>query len=826
MGSLWLDVRYALRMMVKLPGMTAVLVITLALGIGASTTIFSVVNSVVLRPLPYEKPDELVRVYTEFSGGLGLKKFWVSGPEFEDLRNECRSCASVAGWSRGTASLAGGDRPVRIEAAYVTHELLPLLGVKPLLGRWIDKTEDRPGDPTVVVLGYDVWKRAFGGDPSIIGRTIRVDAMPVTVIGVMPAGFDFLDREEAWVPLNHDFVKHRERRGGHFLNVMVRLKPDSTITAFDQELAALIGNWSKAFAPGRHAIRHEDHPMVAAPFHQDLVGSLSTTLWLLQGAVLFVLLIAIVNVANLLLARSESRTREVAVRHALGASRRRLMRQFVTESLILGLVGGALGILVAVWAVDGVTALMPKSAPRANEITLDSTAVIFAVACSIVAALLFGLAPIVHARRTDLHGALKDGSNRMTGGKKQLRVRRILVISEIALAVVLVIGCTVMVRSFMKLQHVQPGFDPQNMLTFEIEIPQKTYPGVTGDVFWKRHLDRMRALPGVTHAALLGGLPPVRRLNANDIFFPNKVHVPAPFGVPWNVDYWQTISDDGMAALGARLVRGREFLPSDMPTSPMVVLINEAFANKFFPGEDPIGKQVQMNGRGDDEVKQTIVGVVADIKQNGIDKPAGTEIYAAATQWQLLSSPPEARISLFTVIRTQGDPSPLIPAIQRAVAEIDPTLPISKLQTMDDVVWEAVARPRFLTFLLTAFAGLALLLAAVGIYGVMAHTVAQRTHEIGLRVALGAQPRQVRGMVLRQAGTLVAMGVAVGLGVAIALEVAIGSKLRGLFYGDDLSQPLLLGGVAVAVSLTALLATWIPARRATKVEPTVALRSE
>ncbi|HEY5934872.1 MAG TPA: ABC transporter permease, partial [Kofleriaceae bacterium] len=685
MGSLWLDVRYALRMMVKSPGMTAVLVITLALGIGASTTIFSVVNSVVLRPLPYEKPDELVRVYTEFTGGLGLKKFWVSPPEFDDLRAECRTCASVAGWSRGTASLSGGDRPVRIEAAYATHELLPLLGVKPYLGRWFDKSEDRPGDPTVVVLGYDVWKRAFGGDPSIVGRTIRLDAMPVTVIGVMPPGFDFLDREEAWVPLNHDFVKNRHRRGSHFFNVVVRLKPDATITSFRQELAALTAGWAKKYEK-QHPIDGKQHLMLGEPFHQDLVGSLSTTLWLLQGAVLFVLLIAIVNVANLLLARSESRTREVAVRHALGASRRRLMRQFVTESLIMGLIGGALGILVAVWAVDGVTALMPKSAPRANEITLDSTAVIFAVACSIVAALLFGLAPIVHARRTDLHGALKDGSNRMTGTKARLRVRRALVVSEIALAVVLVIGCAVMVRSFLKLQQTQPGFAPQNMLTFELELPQKSYPGVTGDVFWKRHLERMRSLPGVTHATLLAGLPPLRRLNANDINFPGKVRVPPPFGVPWNVDYWQTIETDGMAALGARLVKGREILPSDTPESPKVLLINESFARKFFPGEEPIGQKVQIHGDGAEDWVQTVVGVVADIKQAGIDRPAGTEIFIPAAQYQVLSKPPESPISLYTVIRTDGDPSSLIPAVQRAVAELDPTLPISKMRTMDDVL--------------------------------------------------------------------------------------------------------------------------------------------
>lgn len=824
MTALWLDVRYALRMMVKSPGLTAVLVITLALGIGASTTIFSVVNSVILRPLPYSQPDRLVRIYTEFNGKLALHRFWVSPPEFEDLQKGCRSCESVAAWADGAASLAGGDRPVRVDAAYATHELLPALGVRPLLGRWFDASEDRPGDPQVVVLGYGVWQRAFAGDPGIIGRKIHLNAIPVTVIGVMPKDFRFLDRQEAWIPARLDIAK--ANRGGHYLNVLVRLAPGSSLGALQSELAALVAQWGTLRAPQRHAITHDDHPMIALGFQADMVGSLSTTLWLLQGAVLFVLLISIVNVANLLLARSETRTREVAVRHALGASRRRLVRQFVTESLILGLLGGALGILVAVWAVDGVTALMPKSAPRASEITLDATAVAFAVACSIAAALLFGVAPIMHARRSDLHGALKDGSSRMTGSKARLRVRRTLVITEIALAVVLVIGCTVMVRSFVRLQHVELGIQPDHLLTFGIGLPKKAYPDVQGDAFWRRHVERMRALPGVTGVALVDGMMPLRPLNANDIAFVGKTRTPD--GPPWNVDYWQIVEPGSLEALGARIVRGRSITTADVEGAPRVVLINEAFAAKFYPHEDPLGKQVIVNEDRDPAKNkvQTIVGIVADIKQAGIDQPAGTEVFIPNAQFAALNDPPESDLGMYTVLRTQGDPGELIPAVQRAVAELDPTLPLFEVRTMDDVMWEAVARPRFLTFLLSSFAVLALLLAAVGIYGVMAHTVAQRTHEIGLRVALGAQPRQVRAMVLRQASTLVAAGIAVGLGVAIALEQVLTSSLRGLFYGAQLSQPVLLTAVAIAVAATALLATWIPVRRATRVEPTVALRSE
>jgi predicted permease len=824
MGSLWLDTRYALRMMLRSPGLTAVLVVTLALGIGASTTIFSVVSSVVLRPLPYDKPDQLVRVYTEFLGKLELKKFWVSGPELDDLTRACRTCASVAGWRRGSASLSGGDRPIRIEAAYATHQLLPLLGVRPALGRWFDASEDRPGDPQVIVLGHDVWQRGFAGDPTIVGRKIRLDAMPVTVIGVMPKGFDFLDREEAWVPLDLDFAK--ENRGGHNYNVIARLAPGTSLAQLQAELGSLTAAWGASEGPKTHAISPTRHPMVAVPFQADLVGSLATTLWLLQGAVLFVLLISIANVANLLLARSETRTREVAVRHSLGASRRRLVRQFITESLILGLLGGALGVLVAVWAVDGVTGLIPKSAPRAGEITLDGAAIVFAVACAIAAALLFGIAPIMHTRKADLHSALKEGSPRTTGGKARLRVRRALVIAEIALAVVLVIGCTVMVRSFLRLQQVDLGFKPDHVLTYGIELPKKTYPGTDPDVFWHRLVDRMRALPGVTQVGLLDGMVPARPLNANDISFPGRTR--QPDDAPWNVDYWQLITDGSLDSLGARIVRGRNLTPADVEGAPRVVLINEAFAAKFFPERDPIGQQVEVYEYDEPAKKklQTVVGVVGNLKQAGIDQPAGTEVFIPVTQFASIFEPPQSVTSLYVVVRTAGDPGGLVPAVHRAVAELDPTLPLFEVHTMDDLLWEAVARPRFLMFLLTSFAGIALLLAAVGIYGVMAHTVAQRTHEIGLRIALGARPAQVRAMVLRQAARLVAAGVAIGLAAAVVLALALGASLGGVFYGEPLVQPLLLAGVALAVAVTALLATWIPARRATQVEPTVALRSE
>jgi putative ABC transport system permease protein len=463
MSNLWLDIRYALRMMLRAPGLTTVLVVTLALGIGASTTIFSVVNSVLLKPLPYKDSDRIVRVYTEFINANSLPKFWMSNPEYADLAKACRTCDGIAAWANGSAVISGGDRPIRVDAAWSTQSLADVLGVKPMLGRWWDPSEDRPGaDLTVVVIGYDVWQRAFNGDPAIIGTKITVDAIPVSIIGVMPKGFDFLGRQEAWVPLHMDAAE--DQRGSHNLNVITRIKAGESLASMRAEFAALVAEWGKTDGPQRHMLKTAEHPLLAVPFQADLVGGIATSLWMLQGAVLFVLLISVVNIANLLLARSEARNREVAIRHALGANRRRLMRQFITESLLLGLFGGALGVLVSVWSVDAIAALIPRSATRVDEIQLDAAAVIFAAACAIGAALLFGIAPILHARKTDVHSGLKDGSNRMTGTRARLRVRRALVIVEIVLAVVLVASCIVMVRSFLKLQRVDLGFDPKHLL--------------------------------------------------------------------------------------------------------------------------------------------------------------------------------------------------------------------------------------------------------------------------------------------------------------------------------------------------------------------------
>jgi predicted permease len=822
MSSLWLDTRYALRMMARSPGLTTILVLTLALGIGATTTIFSVINAVLLRPLPYEAPDRLMRVSSAIDGKSGTQQLEMLRASFVDVEQHCRSCAGAGGWRFNTFALSGGDRPVRARITYTQASLWPLLGVRPQLGRWLDAKDDT-GDPQVLMLSDHIWRQFFAANPGVIGRQVQVNGKPMTVVGVMPPGFGFPSASlDAWLPINKDFLVDD---GGSFnLSLLVRLAPDASPAALQAELDAMAQRWTvevNKLAAQVGLASFVVHAVVR-PLLTDVVGDLSTTLWLLQGAVVFVLLISIVNVANLLLARSEARTREVAIRHALGASRGRLIRQFFTESVLLGGLGGGLGLLVAMWAIDGVTALLPRTAPRANEIALDARVVVFALACALASALVFGLAPILHARRTDLHGALKDGSPRMTGNKARLRVRRALVIGEIALAVVLVVGCTVMVRSFLHLQEVDLGFNPDRVLTFGVALPRTEYARTRAQQFWRQLSDRLAVLPGVRAATLSDEVPLLHPRNIDAIGFPGR-SANAPGEPDWLVDEVSIVDEHMIDGLGMRVIRGRGLLATDTEAAPGVALVNESFVAKFFAGRDPIGQQIKLLS-GQQPV-MTVVGVVDDVKQASVEQDAGTGLYFPLWQMGKLYNQ-ISETEMYAIVRTDGDPSALIPAAQRAVATLDPNVPMFNVRTMDDVTWQAVARPRFLLFLLTSFAGIALLLAAVGIYGVMAHTVAQRTHEIGLRIALGARPAQVRAMVLRQAGGLVAIGVVIGVIGAIVVSTALGASLTGMMYGESLAQPLLYVAVAIAVVITALVATWLPARRATQVQPTVALRSE
>jgi putative ABC transport system permease protein len=823
------DTRFALRTMAKHPSFTIVAVVTLGLAIGANTAIFSVVNAVLLRPLPYKDPDQLVRMYTQFPG-MKFDRFWLSRPEYFELGRESKSYTEIAGFTVGTLSIGGIDNPVRVPAAYCTHTLASVLGVAPYLGRFLSAEDDAPapdgvigGDPHAIVIGYDLWQRAFGGGKDVIGKKVTGDGMNVTIIGVMPPGFDFPgEGAQVWVPAQLDPMDFH--RGNHFLSVIGRLRPGASIASARAEMDGLITRWALVAAPSFHAITHTEHPMIVTSLKEETVGPAKWALWLLQGAVLFVLLIACANISNLLLARAEARAKEIAVRAALGARRGRLVRQFLTESVILGVAGGIVGLIIAVWGLDFTVSLIPDGAPRAKEIHIDGWVLAFGIGCALVTSLLFGLAPILHTRVADLHERLKDSGQRTTSPRQ--RFRRALVVAEVAMAVVLVIGCGLVIRSFNRLQKVNVGFNPDGLINMNLELLTKTYPSnEMAGAFWDRLIADLQAIPGVKSAALMTGLPPFRRVNANDIWFDGKAP-PGKDGPVWNVDFWNSVSAGYFATMGIPLKEGRLFDATDGPTSGQVVIVNETFARKFYPGESAVGKRVRVTGGfNPDRPMQTIVGVVGDVKQQGLEMPTGTEIYMPYRQAIQIFSGMPYRMNI--VLRADGvTPASLATPARLAIQRQDASLPIADVRTLDQVLWSAVAKPRFLTFLMTIFAGLALVLAVVGVYGVMSYNVEQRTRELGIRVALGARPSGVRALVLGQGMFLVGIGVAVGLIGAFAVNAALAHAFSQVLYETRALDPTTFIAVGVLVVGVAALACWVPARRATRVDPMVALRAE
>jgi predicted permease len=808
------DVRYALRSLARAPGFAAVAILTLALGIGANSAIFSVLNGVVLRPLPYESPEELVRVASRFPT-LGFDKFWISPPEYMELRERTRSFASFGGYRTGMASVGGGDAPIRAVSAVATSDLFETLGVRAELGRPFNADEDLPGGENVATLSHELWQRAFGGDPGIVGRNIIVNGNDTRVTGVMRPGFDVADaRVEIWVPVQLD-PANRQNRGSHFLDVVARLNPNTTIEQARAELSVLVEGWAAA-NPETHVPTPDNHPIFLTGLQEDLVGGTRVALMLLLGAVGFVLLIACANVANLLLARAESRQKEIAVRSALGAGRGRLMRQFLTEGVVLSLVGGALGLLIGYAGVRVLLATNPRGIPRALEIALDGPVLLFTLAVSIVTGLIFGLAPALHLTKRTVTQSLRDGTGRTTASGARQRVRRALVVSEVALAVILVVGSGLMLRSFAALQKVDPGFDPDGLLTFQLFLPAATYPDPPGQAaFLDRLLDRMRAVPGVTSAAAMSGMPPRRDVNANDTDFEGLV--PTEDGPEFNTDYWQFVTRDYLETMDIPLRDGRLFNFADEGGTP-VVLINERLAEVFYPDLNPLGRRLRPPGDGVPWL--TIVGIVKDVKQGGLEEETGTEIYFLYPQ--VARAVGFAPRTMNIVLRTAGDPMQLASVVRSEVRALDAQLPVANLASMNDVMYDAVSRPRFITMLLAVFAAVALALAAIGTYGVMAYSVAQRRQEIGIRMALGAQASTVLGMVLGQGVAVAGLGLAIGIAGSFALTRLLSSLLFNVSATDPLaflSAPLLLGAVALA-------ACYIPALRATRVDPAIVLKQE
>jgi predicted permease len=809
------DLRYALRMLVKNPAFTAVAVVTLALGIGANTAIFSVVNAVLLRPLPFREPNQLVRVYSEFPT-MQLRKFWLSPPELLDIQKEAKSWEAIGAWAPGGQNVGTSSEPLRVTSAAVTRGLLETLGVQPLLGRNFTAEEDLNGGPNVALISYGLWQRAFGGSNDIIGKQIQVNSQSTTVVGVTPRDFAFPpgsnDQVEVLVPFQFD-PANPGNRGSHFLSVIGRLRPGVTIEQARSELTSLMEGW-RGENRAQHLLNPKGHPVLLLPLHEDVVGSARLAVLMLMGAVGFVLLIACVNVANLLLARAEARHREFAVRLALGAGLRRMVQQFIAEGLVLVFLAATLGTLLAFFGLKLLLLFAPDSVPRTGEIRVDLLVLAFTLGVSVIAVFLFALAPLAQIRETNLANWIRGASQRAIGGGGQV-VRKTLVITEIALAVVLVIGSGLMIRAFWKLQQVNTGFEPRGVLSFSINLPATSYKVPDRLRFATTLQQRLASLSGVTSASLAGGLPPLRRINANDTEI--EGYQQTPDGPAQNVDYWNVVGNDYFKTMKIRTLEGRTFEPSDdNDNAQQVVVVNQALAKRFWKGS-PVGRRVNP-GFADPKVWATIVGVVEDTKNAGMDKPSGPELYLQAHQ--------VAQFGLSTnmnfVVRTDGDPQALAAGVRAAVREIDPSLPVYGLRPMSEVVARSMVQPRFLSLLLATFSAIALFLAAIGIYGVMAYSVAQRTQEIGVRMALGAQRLHVLRLVFGQGFFLLVIGIVIGLGGAFALT----RLMRTLLFEVTATDPVTYSAVVALLTGIALLACYIPARRATKVDPLVALRYE
>jgi putative ABC transport system permease protein len=837
------DLRYSLRSLLRAPAFSVVTILTLALGIGANAAIFSIVSGVILRPLGYPKPEQLMYLTTRFPA-FGFDQFWVSPPEYFEFREINQSFSVVGAFTTGEVNLTAGDRPLRVRSAAVDDGLLTALGVPPAQGRLFRKGEadltgppPTPGSPPVplppyVILSHELWQTAFGGR-SIVGQTVEVNGLPREVIGIMPPGADVMDnRTEIWTPLGLN-PGNRQNRGSHFLYLIGRLKDGVTPEQAQNELAALIQNWGArvgvrqhVFAPppaantDRRANPGSGHILQMTPVQQQIVGGASRAIWILQAAVGFVLLIACANLANLLLARAETRHREFAVRTALGAGRGRLLQQFMTEGVLLSIVGGVLGVLLARAGVQALIRVYPTTLPRTSDISVDPLVLLFTLGVSIATGLVFGLAPLMHMRAGDLMMALKEGTKAATGAARH-RVRRGLVMLEVALAVMLVIGAGLLLRTVANLTHVDAGFDRSRLVTFSMALPVADYPQpIARARLYQRLLDTLRTLPGIEGATAMSGLPPNRPLNANDTDIDN--YTAPPEGPFENVDYYQNVMTDYFETMGIPIVAGRSFQRSDAASTGMVAVVNETLVNTFWKDRNPIGQRLRPCC-GDQVPWFTVVGVAKDVKQRGVDQKTGTEFYLFVDQTGPLPPPfSNAPAIMNLVLRTTLPPATLRQAIEGVVREADPSVPIVRLREMDAVFDESIRRPRLLSQLLGGFAALALLLAAIGTYGVLSYMVAERRREIGIRMALGAGRRSVLAQVMRQGLLLTAIGIVVGLAAALGLNRVIAS----LLFGVRPTDPITLVSVVLAIVVVASIACGLPAWRAARLDPNVVLRQE
>jgi len=823
MQTLLQDLRYGARMLLKAPNITLIAVITLALGVGANTAIFSVVNAVLLRPLPYDHPERLVAVYTALPS-LGYPRVGLSEAEFVRLRQENRSFTEIAAWDWDRATLRGVSEPERVVAPLATANFFRTLGVKIALGRDFNAEDELGGRNTVAVLSHSFWRRKFSGDPAVIGRKLTIDGVSSTVIGVLPAWFKAPmelqadTRADMWLPF--DLRPSNPRRGSQFMSVIGRLRPGVTLAEAQAEHHANTRREANAYPQWYPP----DIFGFLLPLERSVVGDARLALLILLAAVAVVLLIACVNVANLLLIRGEDRRKEIAVRAALGASRGRIVRQLLIESLLLAALGGSLGLLLAVWGVDALLAISPENIPRLAETSLDLRVTGFALLISLLTAVIFGLAPALRAVKFDLHTTLKEGG-RAAGQSGRSRLRQSLVALEMAMAVTLLVAAGLLIRSARNLQRVELGFRSDHLLTMRL-----TPPGGYGDNqritgLYERLISRVNALPGVESAAVThplpingGGQDTIIEIEGRPFDMNRLTHMSADFRTV-SVDYFQT--------MGMRLAQGRWFADADQEGAPPVAVVNETFARNHWPGEDPVGKRFRyLNAPPDRATTRylTIIGVVADAKNRALADAAWPEAFIPLAQHAAtyVGGGDGLQQAFNLVVRTVTDPSSLAAAAQREARDVERGFIISQIRPMDEILAAAVVRPRFNMILFGGFALLALGLAAVGVYGVISYSVAQRTHEIGVRMALGARGGDVLKLLLKQGMRLTLIGVAIGLVVSFALT----RLMKTLLYGVSAADPVTFTVIALLLTSVALLACWIPARRAMKVDPLIALRSE
>src|SRR5579863_642836 len=826
MKNLWQDIRYGIRTLARQPGFAAVIVLTLALGIGANTAIFSVVYGVLLRPLPYPNPDRITQISVSYNGVLDYSGF--NAQEFKFWQGHNQPFAAVAATTGVGFNLSSGNLPVRVHALRVSKDYFRVMGVQPALGREFTQDEDSANGPNVAILGYGLWKSEFGGDAGLVGKTISLDGAPYTVVGIMPAGFQNISLRgdsdtgvELWTTIGQ--VASSIGRGINY-TVIARLKEGVSTEQADSYLAIALKEFAKQFPSQRFSPRHHAAFSAEPLIHMASLGY-RTKLLVLFGAIGFVLLIACANVANLLMSRAASRGKEFAIRTALGASRMRLFRQLLTDGLVLAIAGGALGLLIANWGLKLLLVLAPTDLPRARAISLDGWALAFTALVSLLTGVLFGIAPAFQSSKADLNNSLKESVGRATAGLSCSRLRSALVVGEIALSLVLLTGAALLIDTFTNLLHTNPGFDPHPILALETwTTGQKFAATPSASNFFHKNLDsaaisrfyqgilqKVRAVPGVQSAAVVGGGLPLE--GGGNVF----VWLP-PEGESRGLSSdFRSMSPDYFRTMGIPLLQGRLFLNADSPEASKVALINQEFVREKFPRHDPVGQSLNVNGTA-----RQIVGVVGDVKSD-LGEPAPPTVFIPLAQDPgLIQEFQMFGIPVFIIVRTAQPPLSLSHAVENAIRSADPHIPIGHIESMEQILSTSLSFQRFSMTLMSIFAGLALILAALGIYGVIAYSVVQRTHEIGIRIALGARPQDVLSLVIRQGMTLAGIGVAIGVAGALATTRFLASQL----YGVKPADPIVLTTVAVTLGIEALLACYIPARRAARVDPLVALRYE